>query len=362
MTGVKVVFTVLDALPDRHVGASHTPVLHQLAGAGGRAPGGAQAVMTSATYPNHATFATGTEPARHGIVTNWVPGSGGVVPAWERGCDVPTLFDACRTAGRTSAAVFGDQHLVGVMGATAADHHWPTGGVPPSDAELDPLGYLQDDDTAPQLCAVLADAPDLVIAQLNGPDTAAHWYGPDHERALDGYRATDAWLAAIGDALAWDDTVWILVSDHDQEPVTTREPLDLQRALDQRGGGLFALPEGNAAVVCGDGAREAARWLHEVDGIAGVGDVTLADAGLECCLAWAVPGRTFGTTGSPTPRGTHGGPRTRTQVAIVSGGHPAVEPLARALASRPVDATDWAPTMATLLGLDLPDATGRSLL
>ena len=102
---MRVVFTVLDALPVRHVGVEHTPVLHDLARSGASAPGGALGVMTSATYPNHATFSTGAEPRQHGVATNWIPQSGGVVPAWKRGPQVPTLFDACRAAGRTSTAV-----------------------------------------------------------------------------------------------------------------------------------------------------------------------------------------------------------------------------------------------------------------
>jgi len=36
---VKVVFTVLDALPARHVGEQHTPVLTALAHEAGQAPG-----------------------------------------------------------------------------------------------------------------------------------------------------------------------------------------------------------------------------------------------------------------------------------------------------------------------------------
>jgi hypothetical protein len=46
----------------------------------------------------------------------------------------------------------------------------------------------------------------------------------------------------------------------------------------------------------------------------------------------------------------------------VTGGHAAVEPLARAVEGGPVHATDWAPTIAELLGLELRTATGRSLL
>ena len=85
-SGMRVVFTVLDALPVRHVGHDHTPVLHGLARSGGFAADGARAVMTSATYPNHATFSTGTDPDRHGVVTNWVPQPGRVVPAWKLPC------------------------------------------------------------------------------------------------------------------------------------------------------------------------------------------------------------------------------------------------------------------------------------
>jgi hypothetical protein len=63
-----------------------------------------------------------------------------------------------------------------------------------------------------------------------------------------------------------------------------------------------------------------------------------------------------------TERGTHGGPRTRTQVAVVTGGHPLVPRLAATTAARRVTAADWAPTVAALLDLELPRATGHSLL
>ncbi len=39
----------------------------------------------------------------------------------------------------------------------------------------------------------------------------------------------------IRDHLVWDDTVWIVVSDHDQETVTNREPIDLQAEIAARG-------------------------------------------------------------------------------------------------------------------------------
>ena len=108
--------------------------------------------------------------------------------------------------------------------------------------------------------------------------------------------------------------------------------------------------------------RDARGWLLDVDGVDGTARFHLTDPTLECCLVWSAPGRAFGFAEMGTERGTHGGPRTRAQVAVVTGGHRSVEPLVRAVANQRISATDWAPTIATLLGVDLPPAAGRSLL
>ena len=151
--------------------------------------------MTAATYPNHATFATGARPQEHGIGTNYVPRTGGFTPAWELGPAVPTLFDACRDAGRSSRAVVGDQCLIGVMGARAADAHWPPNGEIPADTRRDAHDYIDDADTIVELLRAVDARPDLVVSQLNAPDTAAHVHGPDSDAALTAYRETDALLA-----------------------------------------------------------------------------------------------------------------------------------------------------------------------
>jgi hypothetical protein len=247
------------------------------------------------------------------------------------------------------------------MGATMADRHWPPDGVPPSGTLLDAMGYVDDRDTVVEVIDALDAAPDLLISHLNGPDTAAHLFGPDSEGALAGYRDTDAQLAVMREHIAWDDTVWILVSDHDQENVSVREPVDLQAEIELRGLALFALPEGSASLVCGQGANAVRAWLEEIDGVSGTARFDLAGDRLECCLVWSEPGRAFGFTGSETRLGTHGGPRTRAQVAVVTGGHPAVQPLARAVRETPIEAADWAPTIAALLEVGLPTASGRAL-
>ena len=104
---------------------------------GGRAESGGEAVLTTATYPNHASFATGALPVTHGILTNDVWDGSGFVGAETLGPRCETLFAAARAAGVSSTAVLGDQKLVGVMGAAGADSHWPPRGVLPEGTQLD---------------------------------------------------------------------------------------------------------------------------------------------------------------------------------------------------------------------------------
>ena len=76
-------------------------------------------------------------------------------------------------------------------------------------------------------------------------------------------------------------------------------------------------------------------------------------------LAWVRPGRWFSSVEFPV-RGVHGSPRTAPQVAVVTGGHPAV-PAPRGGSSAAVDraATWWASAMAGLLDVTAP-ADARS--
>jgi arylsulfatase A-like enzyme len=343
----RVVFLIVDALPPRHVSAALTPTLARLAAEGGSSTG--RAVMTSATYPNHATFATGVDPIEHGVLANWIVSGGRPRPSAEVGPSVPTIFDRCRAAGRSSAAVLGDQHLVPIMGARAADKHWPPNGVLGDDVRRDGHGYAANDEVMSRLLPVLGDdRPDLVVGHLNEPDTAAHVHGPDSEDALASYRDADTAIADIVDALApsWDDTVLIVVSDHDQEDVDV--PIDLYAPLAASGLRLFAIPEGTAAVIWGDDESNGA-WLDRIDGIEGHEEI-----GPGTRLVWSAPRHWFmpppGFASDPPDRGTHGGIRTRNQVAIVAGRHAAARELAASVRGRDrVDARDWAPAVLHIL-------------
>ena len=79
------------------------------------------------------------------------------------------------------------------------------------------------------------------------------------------------------------------------------------------------------------------------------------------CIEWVIEKHSLliSTSNHPTPlvaadRGTHGGERTRSQVAVAAGGHPDAGELARSLNGRDhIDATEWAPAMARLLEISL---------
>jgi arylsulfatase A-like enzyme len=360
----RVVFLIVDALPPRHISSRVTPTLAALAREGGSSTG--RAVMTSATYPNHATFATGADPLGHRLLANWVAADGHPRPANEVGPAAPTIFDACRATGRSSIAVVGDQHLIGVMGAHAADEHWPIGGVLGDDVARDDHGYVADREVVPRVLDVLDHgAPDLLVVHLNEPDTAAHRFGPDSDRALECYRSTDASVAIIVEALRsrWDDTVLAVVSDHDQEDVDADGVIDLYPPAAATGLPLIPIPEGSAAVVWGDDESDGA-WLDAIDGVAGH-EVVWPGARLVHCdrRRWFCPPAGF-SDGPPEP-GTHGSLRTRAQVAIAAGGHHAAALLARTLNDRDeVDATAWAPTVMSLLGIEpgALRASGASLV
>jgi predicted AlkP superfamily pyrophosphatase or phosphodiesterase len=203
------------------VSAELTPTVWQLGLEGGRAPDGGRGVMTASTYPNRATFMTGVGPDMHHIVTSkaWVEGE--LRPAAQVGPAASTLFDDCREAGLRSVGVFGDQHLVGVCGARAADAHWPPDGVLPDESSRGRLGCGADRAVVAAVDTVEIAEADLVVLQLDETDTARHLHGPDTAAALAECRATDAALGEILERLRphWDQTVVIVVSDHDNEAV-----------------------------------------------------------------------------------------------------------------------------------------------
>jgi arylsulfatase A-like enzyme len=355
---MRVLFLVLDGVSPRHVGHGVMPVLDDLARSGGWWPEGAVGVMPTSTYPNHATFLTGVAPDRHGIVANEIPTAAGTVTAWGRGPRSATLFDSVRAGGRRSAAVFGDHHLVGVTGAHRADSVWPADGFTPH-VDLDVLGYAKDRETAARLVEEVDGDADLLVAQFNETDTAAHVFGPDAPEALRRYGRADAQLGVVLERLRpeWEEWVVIVVSDHSQETVTEPDPIDLRAAAGSVGLDGVVVDDGAVAVVAGamagagaGAAAGAGAWLEAVPGVEGTSRIDD-----DTVLAWATPGRWFSSVPLPV-RGVHGSPRTAPQVAVVAGGHPAADHLVSGLGAGRPRSTGWAGAIAGLLGIPAPDA------
>jgi hypothetical protein len=330
-----VFFLILDAFDPSRLSPRLTPNLWRWANADGAATGTGRAVMASSTYPNHASFVTGVEPDQHGIWTNHVIRDGRAIGAWEVGPLVPTIFDRF---GSEAAVVVGDHHLVGVMGAQAAASHWPVNGLLAPDIALDPLAYPSDEAVLPELVSALDSPARLVVGYLGSIDTYSHIYGPDSEEGIDTYRHADLALVQLESAIEWDETVIIVTSDHTQVTADDRPGIDLRPLV---GDEFVVVDEGSAALVS---ALPDPRVLDLVEGLAGW--EPLPDGNL---LAWSERGRYFGPFATPILRGVHGGLHTRTQLALVTGGHPARHGLAAMVNAGPVPATAWAGAISSVL-------------
>jgi hypothetical protein len=355
----RVVLLGLDGFPHRAVTAALTPRMWDLAQRGGRAPAGGLTDLPSSTDPGFCSLLTGCKPATHGVrTTAWRFAR---LPEWA-GSEtprVPTIFDACRAAGVRTAAIVADDR--GLLCTGSADTRWPPDGAIPPGTPLDAHGYPTNAAVRPQLLQALReDANAFVFGHFNESDTAGHDDGPESEAARACYQATDRLVGELLDALAggWAETVIIIVSDHDMQSRNASAPIN---PLDDNVDGWFDLyiPDGGAALV------------HVVPGV----DLTQACgaqqrmAGVESCVAisdsvlmvGAKPGRIFDYAVLP-PGGFHGGPLTARTVALVGGGHPAVRQIAGVISAGRPHLADWAPTIAAVLGIDLGQVDGVSLL
>ena len=328
------------------------------ANAGGRSPEGGITDLPSSTDPGFCSLLTGCHPVRHGVrTTSWRYAK---LPDWvgtERP-QVPSIFDVARARGVGSAAVVGDDR--GLLATDAADVRWPPDGSIPPGTGLDAHGYPLNREVLPRLLEALARPDlDLVFGHFNESDTAGHDHGPESQAARDCYAATDSVVGQVIDALTarWDETVAVIVSDHDMQARDDSDPLDLM-AVANGHWDLF-VPDGGAALVhLRDGVDPAAAGtaLSAIDGVE-----TWQAGGPSMLIAGGKPGRIFAAPRYPAG-GFHGAPITARTVALVGGGHPQVRHIAARLQVRRPHLADWAPTTAPLLGLELPGADGTNFL
>jgi len=213
----------------------------------------ARSVTPTNTYPSHTTLVTGALPARHGIHHNRPFEPGGPTGAWKVEVGrilVPTLWDAAREAGKTSAgiswpvsvgalmdwnipefwSVSGEENgLTGPAANTAALRTavTPTGLLEEIEAEtLGPFPNYYWGRNRPRDAVVARMAghiieryrPNLFVIHLTQLDWHQHAYGREHDETRLAVSAVDRAIAELTEAAmragTLERTAFIVTGDH----------------------------------------------------------------------------------------------------------------------------------------------------
>jgi hypothetical protein len=348
----RLIVLVLDGFSPRHCRPEVTPNLVLLAEQGAWARQGGRAVLPSATYPNHASLATGAVPVDHGILANKTLTQSGIRPARDVGARGVTFLDAARDAGLQTGVAVGDANILGVIGAQRCDQHWPPNGVVPPDTPM-LRGYAADSATLKAFQQMLVQGADVLLCQLDNTDGVSHLFGPDSPEAIAQFRAADSIVAELVDQLRsgvrWNDTLLAVISDHSQITADLdAPPLDLPAALARAGLAAEVVEEGSAALVRCGSIEPARGVIAALEGVAGVRDFAPG-----ILYAHARPGRGF-AAGRKLPRGIHGCPETTPTLCLATGGHPGLAGLRREFSAQMPTTATLTPMLAKAVGLHWP--------
>jgi predicted AlkP superfamily pyrophosphatase or phosphodiesterase len=399
------------------------PNIRALAAAGVRAR--SESVFPSMTHPSHTTLITGVTPRDHGVVNNRVvdrrTGQRFHITNLPRreSIKVATIFDAVAASGRRTAAFFWPEtrddaaiadNIAEVFdGNGAADG----GAVPPglldelrrAGVPIDSFAPFYDNPfSQPAADIAMSQAaahvlkvrkPALLALHLLAADKAQHDVGADHYLSRAALSAADYCVGllrqAVADAGLADRTTFVIVADHGF--VTVREQVDLASVLDEPAlAGKVRWQASNHWYVWGellpgfvaerDGAaleRVLAR-AASTDGVARIvrpgefaalGYPEYADNPY-VPGSYLIAGRIDTALALESARGSsrrrpldepyHGHgyfpdhPSMHASLVLSGGG------VARGARLDGVRNVDVAPTIASLLGVSLPGATGRVLI
>ena len=374
-------------------------------------------VFPSLTYPAHASLVTGADPAKHGVVTNRDERGEWFVDA--SAIRIPTLWDAARSAGLRTAVVtwpstYGAEVDFRIPENLASSPVRPLadlireGSTPGLFEELagdEPVDLppFRDPDSAAPMDAMTArfaaelfrlHRPNLLLLHFLDLDHQEHFHGlrgPEVTRALE---TTDAHLGRIREAIraagAEESTLIVVVGDHgfvplhttinvlpflDQVGLVPRDSTGLPRPGPVRvasGGGSAAFylrqgadPEialkvtGVMRAVAAGRFRGLLEWLTpddltELGAHPGAIGAVVAAPGYLVAAIDRVPGLTLLPTGAY--RGMHG--YRPTEPGMETGFVASGPGIRSGIVIPRLRMIDVAPTLATILGLRLPEATG----
>jgi predicted AlkP superfamily pyrophosphatase or phosphodiesterase len=396
------------------------PTLRTLAERGTVADG-VTAVFPSTTWPTHVSLVTGVRPARHGVVANHVLNratrraedlTGD--PIYDAGAllRAPTVYDRAAAAGRRVAAVdwpatrhapslvfnlpfFKDQRVFETQTARGVWDELKAAGFPlerQGEWALLPKRFMKDAMVAEVAAhAARRHAPDMLLAHFLCADSHQHLYGP---RAPEVYWAIEYIDACISRLLAAlpaatrERAAIVIVSDHGFLPVERdiRPNVRLRRLGALRGdaasgfGGeaCFVMNHGAGYLYGLDGDAGAVRALAgEIEKMEGVAAAwprerfaalglpadhpMLPDVAFEAKPGFQFSDETEGEAenGAPKYRGTHGQrPEAPGNAAFFMASGAGIR---RGAKLGRIESRDVAPTLATLLGVPMPDVEGRVL-
>ena len=341
----RAVLLVLDALGPEFVEPGGMPWLARIADRGAMAPLGGLAELVASTGPCHATLLTGAPLGAHGVLANRVFAPDGTVDSDPR-VALPTILDRARDHGVPAAICVSDPDILSTVNARGADFAWPR----TADRERicsPPPKYMPDDVTAEALQRAIMSGHRLIVGQLQAVDTAVHAHGIDAVETRAARKRIDDIVGALAAALErdWRDTLFMIVSDHRAENIVDRRPVRLAAEM---AGMADVIEDGSAAVVRPREGKLAV-VLERTCALEGVTGMSPLDN--RHLVAWCEPGRAFGREGSVKMAACHGNLTTRPCVAVVAGGHPALESAAAEVLRAPPSQRLWPRLCADVLGV-----------
>jgi predicted AlkP superfamily pyrophosphatase or phosphodiesterase len=414
-----VVLISLDGFPSWAMDDPYLPVptLRALAGRGAIART-MRPVNPTVTWPNHTTFVTGVRPAKHGVLFNGIlvrePGVPPRVEPWRDKSEMvrsPTLYDIAFAQGLTTAQV----DWVAIQNAPTISWAFPERPDPKgqiaqelvkagalSQAELETFhtrNIVWRDHVWTEAAAhiIRQHRPNLMLYHLLTLDSIHHRYGPRTLAGQAAMAALDAHvariLAAIEQSGSAARTAVFVVSDHGFRQ-TTRQ-IRLNAALAKAGlltvqdgkvvrADAYVVPEGGTAIVyvTAPDASGAilARARQAIEGVEGVATLVepaeyakygLPDPGTNSQMGalFVIPRDGYSFTAAVGEQvvvdaaegglGAHGYVATDPDLGslfIAAGAG-----VRSGVTLETVDSIDVAPTIASLLGLQLSGAEGKVL-
>ena len=315
-------------------------------------------VYQSTTYPAHVSMATGVYPDRHGILHNcFIDTQQGrfSYDADANWIEVPPIWVLAEQQGIKSAVFF----WVG------SETDWHGVGASYRKAPFDP--NIKEEQKIEQILKWVdmdkVNRPRLIMSYWDGTDDLAHIDGPESPRVSQQLRLQNKHLQDLITAIdvreAWGHLTLIVVSDHGMAEVNNY--INLEQLL--RISGIKAEISAGPAVahifLQADDIEQAKYFLSKQEHLAVYTKKDLPDA-----FHLNHPSRTGDivvTTAAPNmfssygqPKGMHGyRPETPDMWGIFYALGAAVVP--RKIG--PVDQVDIAPTIANILGIEMPDDT-----